>query len=124
MRASSARDAATARVAGGFAARSVHVSPSRGDLDDAGLHLERDAIAAAQRAHDMRGAERRVPANGISKPGVKIRTCAVALLGDGSTNVVSDRFIWRASACICSSAGRARPRTRTVDFPTAGRHRR
>jgi hypothetical protein len=42
------------------------------------------------------------PANGISKLGVKIRTRASAR-SLGSTNVVSDRFIWRASACIRAS---------------------
>ena len=43
------------------------------------------------------------PANGISKVGVKMRTCAVATV-DGSTNVVSDRLNCSASACIVASS--------------------
>ena len=44
------------------------------------------------------------PVKGSSLPGVKIRTRASPPASGGSTNVVSDRFISRAMACISSSA--------------------
>ena len=62
--ASSAREAEGSRCFGAFAC-SVHTSPSRVDGDDAGGHLERDAIAGVQQvAHHVRRAQRRMPGEG------------------------------------------------------------
>ncbi len=62
------------------------------------------------------------PANGTSRAGVKIRTrAAQSERVGGSTNVVSERFISRATACISSSA-RPRPsRTTASGLPESAR---
>ena len=60
------------------------------------------------------------PANGSSVAGVKIRIRACPSLSGGSTKTVSERFISRASLCICS-VSRPRPSVKTASpFPASG----
>src|SRR5262249_14000199 len=71
--------------------------------DEALTRLEAHLVAVETLADEEGRPEDRVPANGSSARGVKIRMRASPPRSGGSRNTVSERFSSRAIRCICSS---------------------
>ena len=61
------------------------------------------------------------PAKGSSSAGVKMRTRASPPASGGSTNVVSERFISLAMACICTAVSPSASGNTASGLPANGR---